>query len=89
MLSEDQRNALNALLFRTGEPSKKFMMVVATNRPGDLDAAVCTRMSCARLCSTSVRVVPQLTDRMDESMLFDLPDEDARRKLVSKLRHLR
>ena len=42
-MSEDQRNALNALLFRTGSPSKKLMLVFATNRPGDLDAAVLDR----------------------------------------------
>ncbi len=42
-MSEDQRNALNALLFRTGAPSKKLMLVFATNRPGDLDAAVIDR----------------------------------------------
>jgi len=43
-LSEDQRNALNALLYRTGTPTSKFMLVVATNRPGDLDAAVTDRI---------------------------------------------
>ena len=42
-MSEDQRNALNALLFRTGSPNKKLMLVFATNRPGDLDAAVLDR----------------------------------------------
>jgi len=42
-MSEDARNALNALLFRTGEASKKLMLVFATNRPGDLDAAVLDR----------------------------------------------
>ncbi len=42
-MSEDQRNALNALLFRTGSPSKKLMLVFATNRPGDLDSAVLDR----------------------------------------------
>jgi ATPase family AAA domain-containing protein 3A/B len=61
-MSEDQRNALNALLYRTGEASSKFMLVLATNRPGDLDAA--------------------LTDRVDESLSFGLPDLTARRRLV-------
>ena len=54
-MSENQRNALNALLYRTGESSRHFMLVMATNRPGDLDNAV--------------------TDRVDESLLFDLPDK--------------
>lgn len=49
-----QRNALNALLYRTGESSQHFMLVMATNRPGDLDDAI--------------------NDRIDESLLFDLPD---------------
>ncbi|CAE7249335.1 atad3 [Symbiodinium sp. KB8] len=61
-MSEEQRNALNALLFRTGEASDRFMMVLATNRPGDLDSAV--------------------LDRTDESLLFDLPDAEARKALV-------
>lgn len=61
-MSEDQRNALNALLYRTGEASRRLMLVLATNRPGDLDAAV--------------------VDRVDESLLFDLPDAPARRALV-------
>jgi ATPase family AAA domain-containing protein 3A/B len=61
-MSEEQRNALNALLFRTGEASKQFMLVLATNRPGDLDRAV--------------------SDRVDEAMVFDLPDLEARKKLV-------
>lgn len=49
-----QRNALNALLYRTGDASTRFMLVLATNRPGDLDAAI--------------------NDRVDESVLFGLPD---------------
>jgi ATPase family AAA domain-containing protein 3A/B len=43
-MSEAQRNALNALLFQTGEQSSSFMMVLATNRPGDLDTAVTDRV---------------------------------------------
>lgn len=61
-MSEDARNALNAVLYRTGEASKKIMLVLATNRPGDLDAAA--------------------VDRMDESLLIDLPDVAARRALA-------
>lgn len=63
-MSEEQRNALNALLYRTGEQSKHFMMVLATNRPGDLDAAV--------------------ADRVDEALIFDLPDRAARAALVQQ-----
>ncbi|OWZ22460.1 hypothetical protein PHMEG_0002832 [Phytophthora megakarya] len=43
-MSEAMRNALNALLFHTGTQSKKFMLVVATNRPEDLDNAVTDRI---------------------------------------------
>lgn len=38
------RNALNALLYQTGTPSQHFMMVLATNRPEDLDSAVLDRI---------------------------------------------
>ncbi|KAG6496384.1 hypothetical protein ZIOFF_044245 [Zingiber officinale] len=43
-MSEAQRSALNALLFRTGDQSRDVVLVLATNRPGDLDAAVTDRM---------------------------------------------
>jgi ATPase family AAA domain-containing protein 3A/B len=38
------RNALNALLYQTGSPSKSFMLILATNRPEDLDAAILDRI---------------------------------------------
>ena len=43
-LSEDQRNALNAFLFRTGTESDQFMMVYATNQPSQFDEAVLDRV---------------------------------------------
>jgi SpoVK/Ycf46/Vps4 family AAA+-type ATPase len=43
-LSEDTRNALNALLYQTGTASHNFMLVLATNRAEDLDDAVLDRM---------------------------------------------
>ncbi|XP_057976794.1 uncharacterized protein LOC131163947 [Malania oleifera] len=43
-MSEAQRSALNALLFRTGDQSRDIVLVLATNRPGDLDSAVADRM---------------------------------------------
>jgi ATPase family AAA domain-containing protein 3A/B len=42
--SEGLRGALNALLFRTGDQSRDFCLVLATNRPADLDPAVLDRM---------------------------------------------
>ena len=38
-MTEDMRNALTALLYQTGEQSHRFVMVLATNRPNDLDTA--------------------------------------------------
>ena len=38
------RSALNALLYLTGELSRDVVLVIATNRPEDLDAAVLDRM---------------------------------------------
>ncbi|KAJ9703472.1 hypothetical protein PVL29_005008 [Vitis rotundifolia] len=43
-MSEAQRSALNALLFRTGDQSREVVLVLATNRPGDLDSAVTDRI---------------------------------------------
>ena len=43
-MSEELRNALNALLYQTGTQSYNFMMVLATNRAEDLDSAVIDRM---------------------------------------------
>ncbi|KAE8655085.1 protein RADIALIS-like 3-like [Hibiscus syriacus] len=43
-MSEAQRSALNALLFRTGDQSRDIVIVLATNRPGDLDSAITDRI---------------------------------------------
>ncbi|KAJ6836263.1 ATPase family AAA domain-containing protein 3-like [Iris pallida] len=43
-MSEAQKSALNALLFRTGDQSKDIVLALATNRPGDLDSAVADRI---------------------------------------------
>ena len=43
-LSEEAISALNAFLYHTSDPSYTFMLVLATNRPGDLDAAVLDRV---------------------------------------------
>jgi len=43
-ISEDQRNALNAFLFRTGTESDQFMMVYASNQPSQFDAAIMDRV---------------------------------------------
>jgi ATPase family AAA domain-containing protein 3A/B len=38
------RHALNALLYQTGTQSKNFLLVLATNRPEDLDPAILDRI---------------------------------------------
>jgi ATPase family AAA domain-containing protein 3A/B len=38
------RHALNVLLYQTGTQSRSLMLVLATNRPGDLDPAVLDRV---------------------------------------------
>ena len=43
-MGEEVRSALNALLHQTSSQSTKFMMVLATNWPEDLDAAVLDRI---------------------------------------------
>ncbi|KAJ7215201.1 hypothetical protein O6H91_Y473300 [Diphasiastrum complanatum] len=43
-MSEAQRSALNALLYRTGDQSRDIVLVLATNRPGDLDTAITDRI---------------------------------------------
>ncbi|XP_047322622.1 ATPase family AAA domain-containing protein 3-like [Impatiens glandulifera] len=43
-MSEAQRSALNALLSRTGDQSRDVVLVLATNRPGDLDSAITDRI---------------------------------------------
>jgi ATPase family AAA domain-containing protein 3A/B len=43
-ISEDQRNALNAFLFRTGTESDNFMMVYASNQPNQFDPAIMDRI---------------------------------------------
>lgn len=43
-ISEDQRNALNAFLYRTGTESDQFMMVYASNQPSQFDEAVMDRI---------------------------------------------
>lgn len=43
-INSHRRHALNALLYQTGTQSSTFMLVLATNRPEDLDAAVLDRV---------------------------------------------
>ncbi|KHN80083.1 ATPase family AAA domain-containing protein 3-B [Toxocara canis] len=43
-ISEDMRATLNAFLYRTGEQSRKFMLVVASNQPEQFDWAVNDRL---------------------------------------------
>lgn len=42
--TEEMRNALNAFLYRTGEPSVRYMVMMATNRPQEFDEAAADRV---------------------------------------------
>lgn len=42
--TEEMRNALNAFLYRTGQPTNKFMLMMATNRPHEFDEAAADRV---------------------------------------------
>ncbi|CAL1532884.1 unnamed protein product [Lymnaea stagnalis] len=44
VISEDMRAALNAFLYRTGEQSQKFMLVLASNQPEQFDWAINDRV---------------------------------------------
>lgn len=44
MISEDMRATLNAFLYRTGEQSNKFMLVLASNQPEQFDWAINDRL---------------------------------------------
>ena len=43
-ISENLRNSINTFLYRTGTSSKKFMFILATNTPEQLDAALNDRV---------------------------------------------
>lgn len=44
IISEDVRSTLNAFLYRTGEQSNKFMLVLASNQPEQFDWAINDRL---------------------------------------------
>lgn len=43
-ISEESRSTLNAFLYRTGESSRKFMLVLASNQPDQFDWAINDRL---------------------------------------------
>ena len=43
-MSESMRHAINSFLYRTGSPSDKVILVMATNTPEQLDEAVHDRI---------------------------------------------
>lgn len=44
MISEAMRHSINSFLYRTGTPSDKVVIVMATNNPEQLDEAVHDRI---------------------------------------------
>lgn len=59
------RNALNALLYQTGTHSKNFMLVLATNRPEELDPAILDRLDISMLIG-----LPKIKQRKDLFYLY-------------------
>jgi ATPase family AAA domain-containing protein 3A/B len=63
--SVHRRHALNALLYQTGTQSTKLLLVLATNRPEDLDEAVVDRMDASLLID-----LPCLEERVAQCHLY-------------------
>ena len=59
------RHALNALLYQTGTPSQQFMLVLATNRPQDLDSAILDRVDVSMMIG-----LPKVEQREDLLKLY-------------------
>lgn len=63
--TEDMRNALNAFLYRTGQPTTKFMLMMATNRPHEFDEAAADRVDDVVPFS-----LPATTERRDMLQMY-------------------
>ncbi|KAI2798637.1 hypothetical protein RDWZM_004507 [Blomia tropicalis] len=57
-LSEDLRSTLNAFLYRTGEQSNRFMLVLASNTPEQFDWAINDRLD--ELIAFNLPTLPEL-----------------------------
>ena len=55
-MSESAHNALNAMLYSTGGERKDFMLVLATNRAGDLWTTPCSTDATRACCHERARV---------------------------------
>ncbi|KAI3381339.1 hypothetical protein SNEBB_006415 [Seison nebaliae] len=64
-ISEDVRAALNAFLFRTGEQSSRFMLVLASNQPEQFDWAINDRVD-----EIVEFQLPSLSERIRLVMLY-------------------
>lgn len=63
-MSEGLRGSLNALLFRTGDQSRDFMVVLATNRPGGFPlphAVAGNNNNCFASALSNLQNAPQAT----------------------------
>jgi len=76
------RHALNALLYQTGTQSRSFMLVLATNRPEELDAAILDRVDVSVLID--VPVLPQRVEmvRLYLNSVVIKMAEDSRKKTL-------
>lgn len=63
MMTESLRNALSTFLFRSGTPSDKFMLVLATNEPAVRPGAPTARSPFSRLTRRPASTPRRLTAR--------------------------
>ncbi len=87
------RHALNALLYQTGTQSKNFLLVLATNRPEDLDPAVLDRIDVTlkidlpqyaeRVLLTKLYMHEHVTRIVNESKAFSIFNWFLRKKQIT------
>jgi ATPase family AAA domain-containing protein 3A/B len=76
------RHALNALLYQTGTQSRSFMLVLATNRPEELDAAILDRVDVSILID--LPVLPQRVQLVKlylQSIVVKMAEESGKKTL--------
>ena len=76
------RHALNALLYQTGTQSKSFMLVLATNRPEELDPAILDRVDVSiRIGIPALRERERLVKLYLENTVMKTADESGKKSL--------
>ena len=87
-ISEDMRNSLNALLYRTGSASHNFMLVLASNTPDQLDMAIHDRLD--EIVKFEKPGEKQRLDMLYHYLLqYCAPSLSFKKKLLNYLKHPR